>query len=177
MGQDPAVIREQIEQTREHMGETVDALGYKADVPSRTKEAVADKVGALRSKIGHAGGQVSEAAPDADDVKETASRAAGVAQENPLGLAVGAAALGFLAGMMLPGTRVEDERVGPMADRVKGQALEAGQEALEHGRQVARETGEVASQKLQETAAEVGETAKQRGQEHAQDLAGSVTES
>ena len=144
MGQDPAVIREQIDQTREHMGETVDALGYKADVPSRAKEAVADRVDTLRSKLGHAGSQVSDATPDADQVKEKATRAAGLAQENPLGLAVGAAALGFLAGMIVPGTRVEDERVGPMADRVKDQAREAGQEALEHGRQVARETGEVA---------------------------------
>ncbi len=30
MGQDPEVIRHQIEQTRENMGETVDALGFAA---------------------------------------------------------------------------------------------------------------------------------------------------
>src|SRR4051812_25912305 len=130
MGQDPAVIREQIEQTREHMGETVDALGYKADVPSRAKEAVAGKVDSLRSKVGKAGSQVADATPDPGQVKEGAARAAGVAQENPLGLAVGAMALGFLAGMVLPGTRIEDDRVGPIADRVKDQAREAGQEAL-----------------------------------------------
>ena len=35
MGQDPAAIRQEIEQTRERMGDTVDALGYKADVPAR----------------------------------------------------------------------------------------------------------------------------------------------
>lgn len=33
MGEDPAAIRQEIEQTRERMGDTVDALGYKADVP------------------------------------------------------------------------------------------------------------------------------------------------
>ncbi len=31
MGEDPAAIREEIDQTRERMGDTVDALGYKAD--------------------------------------------------------------------------------------------------------------------------------------------------
>ena len=44
MGQDPAAIRQEIEQTRERMGDTVDALGYKADVPSRTKDSISDKV-------------------------------------------------------------------------------------------------------------------------------------
>ena len=32
MGEEPDRIREQIEQTRAEMGETVDALGYKTDV-------------------------------------------------------------------------------------------------------------------------------------------------
>ena len=44
MGQDPDAIREEIEQTRAEMSETVEAVGYKADVPSRAKEAVSDKV-------------------------------------------------------------------------------------------------------------------------------------
>ena len=35
MGQDTGQIREEIEETRARMGDTVEALGYKADVPSR----------------------------------------------------------------------------------------------------------------------------------------------
>ena len=34
MGQDPDAIRQDIEQTRAEMSETVQAVGYKADVPS-----------------------------------------------------------------------------------------------------------------------------------------------
>jgi hypothetical protein len=45
-------------------------------------------------------------------------KSAGVAKENPLGLAVGAVAVGFLVGMLVPGSRVEDEKLGPKADRV-----------------------------------------------------------
>ena len=44
MGQDPDQIRERIEQTRSAMGETIDAIGYKADVPARAKDKVADSV-------------------------------------------------------------------------------------------------------------------------------------
>src|SRR5215210_3328864 len=51
----------------------------------------------------------------------------GVAQENPIGLALGSVAVGFVAGMLVPSTRVEDERLGPMADEVKERAKETGQ--------------------------------------------------
>src|SRR4029450_4407942 len=51
MGQDPDAIRQDIEQTRSEMSETVEAVGYKADVPSRAKEAVSDKVENVKSKV------------------------------------------------------------------------------------------------------------------------------
>ena len=110
MGQDPVVIRHQIEQTREHMGDTVDALGYKADVPARAKDSVSDKVDALKSRITGAGSQVSDATPDVGEVKQGAKQAVGIVQGNPLGLAIGATAVGFLAGMLIPSTKIEDKR-------------------------------------------------------------------
>lgn len=177
MGQDPAVIREEIEQTRERMGETVDAIGYKADVPARAKESVGERVGALRSKITGAGGQLADAAPSGEDVKQGAQQAAGVVQENPLGLALGAAALGFLAGMAVPGTKIEDERLGSVADQVKEQAKQTGQEALEHGRQIAQETAATAAEKAQEAVSEIKEQAQQSVQEHGEDLGESARES
>jgi hypothetical protein len=109
---------------------------------------------------------VSEATPSGGQVKQQARRAAGLAKENPLGLAIGAAAAGFLAGLAVPSTRVEDERLGPVADQVKDKAKETGQEALQRGKQVA-----------QEAASSTAETAKQRGQEHGQDLAASAKQS
>lgn len=170
MGQDPAAIREQIEQTRERMGDTVDAIGYKADVPSRAKESIGGKVDTLKSKITGAGGHVSDATPSGEEVKQGARQAVGVVQENPLGLAIGAVALGFLAGMAVPGTKLEDERVGPVADQVKEQAKQTGEAALEHGKQIAQETAETASGKVQETVAEVKDKAKESAQSHAEEL-------
>jgi hypothetical protein len=109
---------------------------------------------------------VRDATPSGGQVKQQARRAAGLAQENPLGLAIGAAAVGFLTGLAVPTTRVEDERLGPVADQVKDKAKETGQEALQRGKQVA-----------QEAASNAAETAKQRGQEHGQDLAASAKQS
>lgn len=135
MGQDPDTIRHEVEHTREQMGDTIDALGYKADVKSRTKERVGGTVEGVKERMG----MTRDKSPDGAQVKDGARRAAGVAQENPLGLAVGAAAAGFLAGMLIPGSRVEDEKLGPMADQVKQQAKETGQEAIERGREAAQD--------------------------------------
>ena len=159
MGQEPEVIRRDIEQTRERMGGTVDALAYKADVKSRTKEKVTDKVDSLKEKVTGATGTVSDAAPSGDDVKQGAQRAVGVAQENPLGLAIGAVAVGFVAGMLIPGTRVENDKFGHVADQVKEQVKSTAEDAVEHGKQVA-----------QDAAHSAVETAKESGEQHAQDL-------
>jgi ElaB/YqjD/DUF883 family membrane-anchored ribosome-binding protein len=160
MGEDPGAIRSEIEDTRERMGDTVDALAYKADVKTRAKESVSEKVDNLKSKVTGAKDSMSDATPSGGDVKAGAKRTVGIAQENPLGLAVGAAAIGFVAGMLIPSTRVEDEKIGPVADQVKQKAAETGQQALDHGKQVAQDVAEQASQ-----------TAKESGREHAQGAA------
>ena len=120
MGEDPNLIRADIERTRAEMGDTVDALGYKTDVKSRAKE------------------RINRMTPDGRQVK----RAASAAQENPLGLAIGGIAVGFLAGLVVPSSRVEDEKLGPIADQVKDQVKETGQEALDRGKEAAQQAAE-----------------------------------
>jgi ElaB/YqjD/DUF883 family membrane-anchored ribosome-binding protein len=160
------------------MGETVDALGYKTDVKARAKDSIQDKkesvMGAVQSakdRVVGAGQSVGDATPDSEQVKHHAKRAASVAQENPLGLAVGAVAVGFLAGMLIPSTRVEDEKLGPVADDVKDRAKQTGQEALERGKQVAQDAAQAAKDSGQEHAQELGSSA----QEHAQQAASNVS--
>jgi gas vesicle protein len=159
------------------MGDTVDALGYKADVPARAKDSVGEKVQAVRAKLTGTGSQVADAAPDAQDVKQAGRQAVGVVQENPLGLAIGAAALGFVAGMLIPSTRVEDERLGQVSDQVKEQARETGQEAIDHGKQIAQETAQTATQKVQEAAGDIKDKAQEATQQHAQELGESAKDS
>jgi len=148
VGEDPDRIRREIEQTRAEMSETVDALGYKADVKERAKESIQEKrdsvkesvVGAtqtVRDKLVGAKDTAVDATPDTQQVKQSARKAAGLAQENPLGLAIGSVAVGFIAGLLVPATRVEDEKLGRVSDQVIERAKETGQEALERGKQVA----------------------------------------
>lgn len=168
MGQDPEAIRQDIERQRDEMSETIDAIGYKADVPSRTKEAVSDKVDSVKGKVGLAKSRTSD--KSAGDVKGGAKQATGVAKDNPLGLAIGAVAVGFLAGMLIPETQKEHEAIGPVADKVKENVQSTAQEALEHGKQVAQETAATAKDAAQSAAADIKETAQQSAQEHGQQV-------
>ena len=170
MGQDPEAIRREIEETRERMGETVDALGYKADVPSRAKESVSGKVTSVKEKITGTAGSVNESTPSTGDVKQAARKGAGMAQENPLGLAIGSVAIGFLAGMLIPSTRVENEKLGPVAHQVRDQVQSTGQEALEHGKQVAQEVASTAQEHVQQAKDDLKDTAQQSAQEHGQQV-------
>jgi Protein of unknown function (DUF3618) len=191
MGEDPDRIRREIEQTRAEMSETVDALSYKADVKSRAKESLQDKrdsakesvmgatqtvkeklVGAKDSVSDTAGSttsRVGDATPDREQVKRQARQAKGVAQENPLGLAIGSIAVGFIAGMLVPSTRVEDEKLGDLSDQVIDKAKQTGQEALEHGKQVAQETAQSAQETLKDSAQQHGQEVKQTAQENAEE--------
>ena len=83
---------------------------------------------------------------DSSQVKEGASKVSegaekvGLSKENPLGLAIGGAAAGFLVGMLLPSTRIEDDNLGEVSDEVVDRVKETGQDAFERGKQVAQET-------------------------------------
>ena len=179
MGEDPDRIRAEIERTRTEMEGTVDALGYKADVKSRAKESLQETrdsakesvMGTTRSvkeKLVGAKDSVGEATPDGQQVKRQARQAKGLAQENPVGLALGAVAIGFVAGLLIPSTRIEDEKLGEVSDQVVEKAKETGQEALEHGKQVAQETAQSAQETFKESAQQHGQEVKETAQANAQ---------
>jgi hypothetical protein len=163
MAQTSEELKREIGQTREQMAETADALAYKADVPTRTKEWVGEKKDALVSTVTGVSSKVGDVTPDGAEVSQGVNRMKRLAERNPLGLAIGGAAVGFLAGVVLPSTRVEDERIGPMADEVNATAAEAGREALDRGKDVVQEAGATAI-----------DTAKERGREESEELSESL---
>lgn len=163
MAQTSDELRSDIERTREEMGDTVEALAYKADVPTRTKEWVGEKKDAVLSKVSGAPAKVGGLTPDGEELKSQVGGLKRTAERNPLGLAIAGAAAGFIAGLVAPATRMEDERIGPMSDALKASAAEAGREAAERGKVVAQETGSTAL-----------ETMKESGREQSEELAASL---
>jgi hypothetical protein len=168
-------LKQEISQTREQMADTADALAYKADVPTRTRDWVGEKKDAIVSTVTGVSSKVGDATPDGAEVTQGANRMKRFAERNPLGLAIGGAAVGFVAGALLPSTRVEDERMGPMADEVKETAAEAGREALERGKIVAQDTAATAVEAAKETGREQSEELTSSLQQKAGDVRREVT--
>jgi len=151
MGKDASAIRREIEQTRARLGDTIEALGYKADLRARVKDAVNQRIETVRGTIVEAAGgirqtlegavgdatgsmtanlngamnAVGEKLPRPEDVRDVARRGAGVVADNPLGFALGALALGIVAGLLAPVSEYERKTVGPIRDDLVDRAKDA----------------------------------------------------
>ena len=169
MGEDPSVIRAEIEETRRRVGDEVDALSYKTDVPARTQDYIDDKKEAVKSKLTGAKDTVTGPLPDRRALKRGATQVRDTAERNPLGLAVGGLAVGFLVGTLLPQTRVENEQMGEVSDRVVDAAKDTASEAVERGKQVAHEAVGAAVDTAKESGREQGEELSSTLQDRAQD--------
>lgn len=100
---DPAEIREEIEETRGELGETVAAVAEKTDVKKQAeakkeelKEQASAKADEAKAKVQDLGEKAKQAAPDS--AGEGVAQAQRFAQENPLPVAV---AVAFVAGLLL----------------------------------------------------------------------------
>lgn len=144
MGKDADELRREIADTRERMGDTADALAYKADVPHRVQDTVSDKVDQMKNAITGTVGQAKRAVssvgdrmPDAGDMQAGAMNAVNAVKQNPLGLFFGMAALGFLAGSLLPVSDFETENVKPMVDDLKDRAMDRVQTTIDNAKDAA----------------------------------------
>ena len=169
MDKDPGVIREEIEQTRERVGDEVDALSYKTDVGARVGDYVDEKKEAVKSKVTGAKDTVTGVVPDRRRLKRGAAHIRDTAASNPLGLAVGGLALGFIVGTLLPQTRVENEQMGEMSDRLIDAAKDSASEAVGRGKQVAQDAVgaavDTAKESGREQSGELSSTLQDRTQE------------
>ena len=95
----------------------------------------------------------------------------GVSKENPLGLAIGGAAIGLLAGLLLPSTRVEDQKLGEASDQVMDRVKETGQDALERGKHVASDAVDMAKDVAVEGGKEQGKEVAESMKETAREIA------
>ena len=96
---DPEQIRRDIEQTREELGDTVEALSAKTDVKAQAKKKLHLTKESVSGRAEHLAGQAREVSPDV--AANAAAEASRKARENPLPVAaIGAFAVGFLAGRL-----------------------------------------------------------------------------
>jgi hypothetical protein len=168
MGEDPSDIRAEIEETRARVGNEVDALSYKTDVGARASDYVDEKKEAVRSKVTGVKAAVVSAVPDRTGVKRAAAHVRDTAERNPFGLAAAGVAVGFLAGTLIPGTRIENEQMGELSDRLVEAARDTGREAVERGKDVAQEAASAALDTARESGREQGEELSSHLQERAQ---------
>jgi ElaB/YqjD/DUF883 family membrane-anchored ribosome-binding protein len=96
---DPEQIREEIEETRAELGDTVAAMAHKTDVKAQAKERLDQAKATVTEKKEEFVGKAKEASPDT--AKSAATEVSQKARQNPIPVAVGGAfALGFLVGRL-----------------------------------------------------------------------------
>jgi gas vesicle protein len=161
-------MQSEIDGTRSQIGDTVGALGHKADVKGRMAESVSNKKNAVLGVFGSGKNAVvgkvdalvstvSGVVPDGEQVTAGAAKV-GVSKQNPVGMVIGGAAVGLLAGLMIPSTRMEDEQIGDIAEQMKDTVKETGSEALQRSKQVAQDVATAASDSASEQSHELTET-------------------
>ena len=96
---DPEQLREEIEETRRELGDTVEALAAKADVKARVHEKVETTKESVAQKKDELLGKARSTSPES--VSAGASQATQRAKENPVPMAaIGAFVGGFLLGRL-----------------------------------------------------------------------------
>lgn len=94
---DPDQLEREIEQTREQLGDTVEALAEKADVKRQAKRKLDETKATVTARADELRGKARQATPD--DASAVATAATQRAKENPVPVAaIGAFVVGFIAG-------------------------------------------------------------------------------
>jgi hypothetical protein len=96
VSRDPEEIRADLEETRERMAETLEALGEKADVKARAKERMTGTVASVKERLQPVMAKVGGG--------EDAGTDAGGRPKGPI-LWIAGLAAGFVLAMALPGGR------------------------------------------------------------------------
>lgn len=143
MDQERNDVRE-VEMARERVAEDVRSVAENANVVKRAKEAAQDKVedakGMVRDRVQGARDALEGARSQIGDAASRMNLDSLNPAENPLGMMLAGLAVGFLIGLMLPVTRFESERIGPIAEDMKDRVRQAGNEAVRRGSAVIKDT-------------------------------------
>jgi gas vesicle protein len=129
------------------VGEKVDAL--KSKVPD--SDALKAK---LPDGVSDAAGKIADNTPSKEDVKAKAQGASGFASDHPVAVAAGAAVAGLAAGIALPETELERQKLKPHAQQARAEVTGRVQETVEQVKSGA-----------QDAASSVADAVKEQGQQ------------
>ncbi|HEX2450448.1 MAG TPA: DUF3618 domain-containing protein [Gemmatimonadales bacterium] len=170
---------------RRRVGDTVHRA---RDVVSHAASGVADRATSAKDKAGEAAGRVQERVHDLGVSARARAREQGrraqtglerTLSDNPLVLVAGAAVLGVVVGLLLPGTEREDEILGPTRDRLAERAGDTLDRAKDVAVDAAREVKETVRSEVRERAPElkaVVQGAAERIGDQVKDTAGRAAE-
>ena len=157
--------KEVVADKKEAVMEKVDELKAKLPSGDDTEGGLGDKVKAklpsgdeLKAKLpdGEAlKAKLPDGAPSKDDVKDKAHGIAKTAGEHPVAVAGGAAVAGLAAGLALPETKIEREKLKPHAQEARAEVTGRVQDTVEQ-----------VKSGVQDAAGSVADAVKEQGQEH-----------
>lgn len=160
MDQERSEVR-QVEEARERVAEDVRNVAYNADVVNRAKENAQGRVDDAKQMMSERVRSARQRLESArDQMRDIARNMPMNPSENPMGMLFAGLAVGFLIGMLLPVTRFESERLGPVTDEMKERMRQAGTEVMRRGGEVIKETiegaRETASSSIREQTRDLG---------------------
>jgi ElaB/YqjD/DUF883 family membrane-anchored ribosome-binding protein len=140
-----------------------EAVGGVKESVSEAASGIADKASEVASgtqeRLGELRGQARR---QTERVKTNLEH---VSEEKPLIVAVGAAIVGLVLGLVLPGTERENELMGATRDQLVDRAGETAERVKEAAVEAGREVKETVKAEVQERAPEIKEVVQQAGEQ------------
>jgi uncharacterized protein DUF3618 len=199
MAQDSQELRRDIEETRSHLGTTLDTIGERV-IPSRIvarrKSRMRDRIDSIRSSVMGSATSVQTSVQDSahrvadtvgsaagsigDEVREAPAQIADQARGNPLAAGLVAFGIGMIVATVIPATRSEEQaavaledKLGPLQDQAKQIGSDLKDTVQESARDAAEHVKARAGEAAQELKSDAGEAATDL-KEHAGQAPGEV---
>ena len=144
----PEEIQQDIDRTRQDLRENVDALQEKVSIKGaanrsadKVKESVSNVKDTIMGKADSAKESVASAGGSAGQLPDRARR---TTQGNPLAVGLGAFAIGWLVGSLIPASQREREAVEKVGPELAAPVQDVVSHAQEKGKQALQEVAEEA---------------------------------
>lgn len=137
-------VGEKMSQAGHQVREQAGQMGEKM---SQVGHSMREGVSHMGEKMSDAGSRVREGASQVgEQMRQSMQQTREFIEERPITVGIGALALGLLAGLLIPGTRREEQMMGEQAEHAMQRGKEMGREMYQRGAKVAEEAVEAATE-------------------------------